>query len=426
MRTCVLILVLFRTFLPAQTIQDCRKRFEQNLNFHDGLSQRVRFENAAVHICSANGTPEISVYENELMAVSAFLTRSSFASQSIFWSKKGRKKLSQGSLDSLLKLSARDQELHKIGNASFQALRVAIDPGHFSTNMKDAASEQKYLCFKVEQEGFPYDSVKLFESALTFNTAQLLKSMLEERGAEVMLSRDMPNHSSFGCSYGNWFMQHKTRVLDSLVHCGKLSASREKALLKLKPYNFFWEFFRDFDLQNRASKINAFSPDITLIIHYNVDEKNAPWTGFSKKDFTMAFIGGVFLPEHLGKSEMRLNFLRLLFSNQLDESARLSAHTVKAFHKNLGIPVATQGDAKYLHENCMPLPGTGVYSRNLLMCRQVNSVLVYGEALYQDNPQEAAALMRRDMIYKGIVTNDRLIRVARSYFEGLEAYLKDK
>ena len=194
--------------------------------------------------------------------------------------------------------------------------------------------------------------------------------------------------------------------------------------MKCQSYDLFWDFFRDFDLQNRARIMNASKPDLSVILHYNVDEKNAPWKQFSGKNFTMAFIGGGFTASNLSSTEMKLNFLRLLITGQLDSSAALSAQVVKQFNTRLGIPIARGEDAKYLRENSLATPSPGVFSRNLLLCRQVNSVLVYGEALYQDNAQEAAELMKLDFNYHGIQTNQRLLQVAEAYFEGIRTYLK--
>jgi len=66
-----------------------------------------------------------------------------------------------------------------------------------------------------------------------------------------------------------------------------------------------------------------------------------------------------------------------------------------------------------------------VYCRNLLLCRKINSVMVYGESLYQDNEYEAGELMRYDKDLYGVSTNSRLISVAKSYYEALLQILKN-
>lgn len=410
-------------FFFSQSIEDCKQRFHTYLNFKGSLNPYVKFDKKAIHLYTPGGKKDFSIYENELPALISFLQNSSYQEQLAFWNAKSqggakqperKTKLEQGPLKS------------KTGAKALEGYRIAIDPGHFATGLKEAAYEQKYLYFKANNEKFPNDSVKLFESALSFNTACLLKIMLENEGAEVFLSREQNNFTSFNCTYSDWMKAHKTRVLDSLQKAGKLSSTKKAALMKARPYDLFWDFFRDFDLQNRAEKINRYQPDICIIIHYNVDEKNAPWKDFSEKDFTMAFIGGGFTAGNLGKTEMKLNFLRLLLTPQLNHSEELSSKTVQQFHKQLGIPIAKPQDAKYLWENSMASPSAGVYSRNLLLCRQINSVLVYGEALYQDNADEAAELMKWNLNQDGIITNQRLLKVAQAYFEGLKDYVNRK
>ncbi|MBK7817460.1 MAG: hypothetical protein IPJ60_07750 [Sphingobacteriaceae bacterium] len=124
------------------------------------------------------------------------------------------------------------------------------------------------------------------------------------------------------------------------MQINKLEASEYRKLNNLPEYNFFWDFFRDYELSNRARLINNFKPDVTTIIHYNVDEKNVPWKKTSHNDFTMAFIGGSFTADRLDNIESKLNFLRLLFGEQIDKSEKLSHITVHQFSENLKIPIA--------------------------------------------------------------------------------------
>ncbi len=418
-------LILFFSFcaqaLFSQNIEECKRRFNTYLNFKGGLSPYVKFDKKAIHLYTPGGKKDFSIYENELPALMFFLQNSTYQEQLAFWNAKSRGQAIQPEHKAKFE---QGPSKNKTGSKPLQGYRIAIDPGHFATSLKEAEFEQKYLYFEAKKTNFPYDSVKIFESALSFHTALLLKDMLEKEGAEVVLSREQNNFTSFNCTYSEWMQRHKNRVLDSLQKAGKLSPAKKASLQKASPYDLFWDFFRDFDLQNRAEKINRYHPDICMIIHYNVDEKNAPWKAFSEKDFTMAFIGGGFTAGNLSKTEMKINFLRLLLSPQLDLSSELASKTVQQFHRQLGIPIAKPKDAKYLWENSMASSSAGVYSRNLLLCRQINSVLVYGEALYQDNAAEAAELMKWDLSKEGTTVNKRLLLVANAYFEGIIEYLK--
>jgi N-acetylmuramoyl-L-alanine amidase len=189
--------------------------------------------------------------------------------------------------------------------------------------------------------------------------------------------------------------------------------------MKSNEHDFFWDFFRDHDLQNRANKANDFNPHLTIIIHFNVDEKNNPWTCTSKKNYTMAFIGGAFTASDLAKEESKIHFLRLLLTDQLNASQKLAGQTVVNFNKNLNVPIARAASAEYLQQSCLTTSSPGVYCRNLVLCRKINSPLVYGESLYQDNENECRELMKEDLEVYGVKTNKRIEQVAKSYYEAI-------
>jgi N-acetylmuramoyl-L-alanine amidase len=409
----------------AQTILQCRQRFNTYLNFRGGLSGAVKFDDDAIYFMRG-GKKEYAIYREELPALSAFFESCTVKQQAQLMRAKGTRKLSRRECDSLL-INA-ESRLPVTANGStrpLQDLRIAIDPGHFGTTLAEAGVEQKFLYFPKDPVKFPNDSVKLFESSLTFNTAVILKNMLEEQGATVFLSRNEGNFTSFNCTFSDWMSRHRKRTLDSLRGAGVLAEQKYRRLQKCNDYQFFWDFFRDYDLANRAAKINNFNPYLTLIIHYNVDEKNVPWKTHSRKNFSMTFIGGGFTPGDLQREESKMHFMRLLITGQLEQSEKLSALTVSNFSRLLEIPIARQSDATYLAKNCLPTPSRGVFCRNLVLCRKINSPLVYGESLYQDNERETEMLMKSDVDLYGIKTNDRLRKVAQSYFEAVMAFVKE-
>ncbi len=113
----------------------------------------------------------------------------------------------------------------------------------------------------------------------------------------------------------------KKIVLDSLLKTGTINASRYATLMKLPKQKLFWEFFRDYELMERARIINEFKPDLTIIIHYNVDEKNTDWKKPTRKNHTMAFIGGGMTANNFSSQINKIHFLRLLLTNQIHEAA---------------------------------------------------------------------------------------------------------
>lgn len=414
MKKLFLCFVLLMQISFAQTISQCKQRFDTYLNFHNSLNKFVKFEKESIYLINANGQKELAIYADEIAALAHFFENSSYKQQENFIKQKGLKHLSKKICDSLLSLKTPNKSL-PTKELPLQGRRIAIDAGHFGTNLQEATWEKKYLYF-AKQNG---DTVKLFESVLTFNTALILKKMLEEQGAEVFLTRQQNNHTSFNCTYTEWLEKYKQRTLDSMNATGKLPTEKYNQLKKANPRDVYWNFFRDYDLSNRAKLINQFKPDISVIIHYNVDEKNKDWLKTTHKNYTMAFIGGGFTANNFAKSDQKINFLRLLLTTQLEHSENLSKSTVEAFHKNLNIPIATKNSATYLNKSCIETKSAGVFCRNLVLCRKINSIIVYGESLYQDNEFEAEELMKSNVDLYGIKTNERVVKVARSYYEAI-------
>ena len=422
----IIIFCIFFQSMIAQTIKQCKQRFDNYLNFKGSLNNLVSFEDDAIFIKDANGKKEFAIYSHEIEMLASFFENNSFKLHEQLLKLKGTKKYSKRQRDSLyiyiddIKKLPKQKKLKPL-----QGYRIAIDPGHFATNLTDAKIEQKYLYFVKDTLKNNSDTIKLFESALTFNTAQLVKVMLEEQGATVFLTRTQNNFTSFNCTYPTWLKYHKLQMLDSLKANNLLPAERYNKLIKLNDYKLFWEFFRDFDLSNRAKIINQFNPHATLIIHYNVDEKNDPWLKPTIKNNTMTFIGGAFTESNFDKPETKIHFLRLLLTQQLNQSEKLATQTVLNFNKNLGVSMAGQFDADYLKDNCITTQSKGVFCRNLILCRTINSPLVYGEALYQDNTNECDALMKLDKTVNNIITNERIYNVAKSYYDAVFLFLKN-
>ena len=425
MSKLLFVFCILAQFAFAQTIKQCKYRFDNYLNFKGSLNDRVQFQNDVIYLLDNKGKKEIAIYANEIDVLSRFFIHNSFQKQEKLVKHKGLKKLSKIQCDSIsCKIVDKKKIAKQDKNLPLHGYRIAIDPGHTAVNLTDAQIEQKFLYFVKDSINHPNDTIKLFESALTFNTAQLVQKMLEEQGAKVLITRNQHNYNSFNCTYSSWLSHNKKRVLDSLKTAKVLPNDKYKKLIKMSDRDLFWEFFRDYDLNNRSKIMNDFDPHVSLIIHYNVDEKNEPWKQTSKKNYTMAFIGGAFTSDNLDKPENKTHFLRLLLTDQLDQSEKLAAHSVSCSSKNLNIPVASQFDASYLKDNCLFTGSAGVFSRNLNLCRLINSPLVYGESLYQDNEHECEALMKTDVNYKNIKTNDRTLLVAKSYYEAVFNFLK--
>lgn len=419
----LILLVCGISFVRAQTILECKKRFDNYLNFKGSLTGLVRFDKDAIYLYNSKGQKEFTAYQKEIPMLAGVFENYNSKAAIKFYKEKGNSKLTKKQRDSIqIYMDIPKKNVEKSETLPLKGIKIAIDAGHIASSFTEAMNEQKFLYFLRDSLKSTLDTVKIYEAELTYKTALILKNMLEEKGATVFLTRPTQSLTTFGCSYSYWYANYKQKTLDSLLQANKLEASEYRKLNKLPEYNFFWDFFRDHELANRAKQINAYKPDASCVIHYNVDEKNVPWKKTSANDYTMAFIGGCFTSDRLDNIESKINFLRLLFSSQLNSSEKLAGLTVKEFAENLGIPAAAPTDADYLKNNCISTSHKGVYSRQLILCNKINSPLVYGESLYQDNVNECDWLMKNTVTMYGIKTNDRVIKVARSYYNAIVYY----
>jgi N-acetylmuramoyl-L-alanine amidase len=305
----------------------------------------------------------------------------------------------------------------------FEGMRIALDPGHSAGSLENGEIEQKYIHILKDSLHHIEADIGLTEGHLTLCTALFLKKILVQNGALVFMTHEKPDETAFGETFAEWRKTALPQALDSLVASMTKKKAQEYSS-KAKNRKVFMDVFRDIELKKRAELINAFHPDLTVIVHYNVNEKNTDWKKLTDKDYVMAFMGGGMLPSDLNKPEKRFEFLRLALTEDLNKSEQLASCVVKSFNDILQVPIAKNTDATYLLENCKTTSSPGVFCRNLILTRIIHSPLVYGETLYQDNRREAFLLSDEQEEINGLKTSARVRQVAESYYKGLFNYLQ--
>ena len=140
----------------------------------------------------------------------------------------------------------------------------------------------------------------------------------------------------------------------------------------------------------------------------------------------MAFVGGSFTADELDKPEARMEFLRLLLTDDIGKSFEFSKYMMESLVQKTKVPAALDSNAVYLKDNCMKTDVKGVFCRNLTLTRKVKGVLCYGESLYQDNINECKALSKKDVKIGEMETSKRVEEVSEAYYQGIMNYVKDK
>ncbi len=327
--------------------------------------------------------------------------------------------INSGKTFSTLGYSETNRKQYIENNKKLSGIKIAIDPGHIAGDMKTAMLEKKYIQFNYNNQ-----SIAIVEGVLTLQTALILKHRLEEQGAKVMLTREKPNQTAFGITFKEWLEKKFKNAVDSSCKLNEINEQEKTFLLtKATQREMFRTYFNNLDMRQRAKKINEFAPDLSVIIHYNVDEKNTEWKKPTEKNYNMVFTAGSFLKAELEKPIDRLSFFRLLLTDDTEQSTKLAENLINSFTGKLNVPPADSTVADYLTKYCIA-ESKGVYARNLTLTRLVKGVVIYGETLYQDNTAECIQLSKLNTEVYGIKTSARVRQVAEAYYEGIISYLK--
>ncbi len=317
----------------------------------------------------------------------------------------------------------------------FKGLKIAIDPGHIEESMEMAQIEAKFIKMK------PSDATGLVpiafnEANLTLATANLLADKLSAKGAKVLISRPKAGIGLLEMTFNDWYETRRYSDLAAEMRTGRIDSSFMTKYFfdnDATKNDWYTKLYVPIDLRLRAEKINAFCPDMSIIIHYNVHGPNweirDPENNMqpTDKNYSMTFVAGSFKAYELQRQEDRIAFLRLLLSDDMVNSINLSEKITNSFAAILSVPTVTiADDLGYLNKSCILTEKTGVYARNLGLTRNIKGVLCYGESLCQDNITESAWLNQRLVEVKGMKTSSRVRMVADAYYEGMLNYIKNQ
>lgn len=300
-------------------------------------------------------------------------------------------------------------------------IHIAIDPGHIATSMAEAKIEDRFITSK---EG------SFYEAQLTAATAYELKRLFEQQGFLVTLTRGH-NSTALGKSYLGWYKKDRKFDLANELAQGRMTQSKYDELIKADKKTLFFKYYRDKEMIARAQKINSLSPDLTLVLHYNsseFDSQNVSTSPIVQHNYSVAFIPGAFTNYELDKDSEKEDLIRLVSSDQIQQSISLSSFIISEFEDKLNVPaldtsIEELNDLWYINKYCVATDVKGVYARNLYMTRAIKSPVCYGESLLQNNSNEIQVLSKKDISINGMKTSSRVLDVANAYYVGTLKYL---
>jgi N-acetylmuramoyl-L-alanine amidase len=323
------------------------------------------------------------------------------------------------------------RELKRINPSTrpLEGLRIALDPGH----MGGAPWADRTGKFVVASDGR-----KLDEGILALQTCLLLARELTELGAVVDITRsalrpvsDLVYESFDLAPYAHeelasqqlnpWFLGlvDANPVGDRLNRSFENHASFKKIFGASARSRFF--ILRE-DLRARWERMNAFSPDLSLIVHYDVvppASGNQNGLNPNSPNFTKAYVyGGVDGTEWATRAD-RAQFARHVLDEQTWwGSVELSRSIVSQIEVGMGIkkqpshgPNATKVEE-------------GVFARNLGLSRRLSDhPQSYLEILFYNRPAEFEALRKEKTTMKidGVdyLVSERLLSVVSSLKAGV-------
>lgn len=306
-----------------------------------------------------------------------------------------------------------------------EGIKIAIDPVHIGGSHKMAEIEHK-LVKVITNSG---DTLLIDEGLVTLATARLLAKELRRLGAEVLLTRYKVGESAVGKSYFRWLKEDFRDWVAKDYADGALERKDAEYLKFSAGQEYIYnQYFKMKDLKARAQRINRFKPDLTVMIRYNVDEKNwikrdtSDFMRTTKMNYALAFVPGAFMNKELASKRDRVEFMRLLLTDNFEKSVDFSQILLKNINYKLGVPaILATGKYEFL-KNSSVYVEKGIYSRNLSMTRLVHSPLSYGEVLCIDNVNEAIELSKVVVIDGNLQASRRVEQVADTYVASILEY----
>lgn len=319
-------------------------------------------------------------------------------------------------------------------NRPLEGIRIALDPGHIGSQLWDKR-DGKY----VQDKRGRY----LSEGTMALQVALLLEPELRALGADVLITHRDFRPVFQGGSYerfplenyaleefrssrlSDWFL----KLLTTFSPVDMIPAARAHPNIQRIFRNGIWAryryFFQRADLQARANVINAFKPDLTVIIHFDIDGAPGVGHGLNPQNYnsTKAFIPGHFQFSEVSTRAQRAQLARGLVQGSLwEKSVRLSRTVTHSISRKLGIPL-DKGNPDFVTQI-----EPGVFARNLGLLRSLEGPgpVTFLECLFYNGPTEFEKMVAQDfaITIDGIKTyySHRLKSLVEAIRDGLISY----
>lgn len=309
--------------------------------------------------------------------------------------------------------------------------RIAIDPGHMGGSSWDKITGK----FIVDTDG-----KKLSEGTMALQTSILLKKSFEALGASVLLTHEdfdaVTSVKMQNLDLQDWAFRELRNAsgdawLTALAQTAKSSDDLANLILKSSQYKrYASEIMRGtyhtqrLDLQTRNEVMEAFDPDLILVIHFDVAVTAASPNGVNRKgkQGVKAYVPGAFSESELATPERRAHFLKAFSKTSVfAENVKFAKFVTTAISRKMKIPFDPVALGTAVSH------GSGVQSRNLTLTHSMTrAVGAFLECAYY-NTSDFDRFVKADysMTIDGVKTtySKRLVEVADSIRDGVLDYV---
>ncbi len=309
------------------------------------------------------------------------------------------------------RLEFADQPTEAPPHPPLAGFRIAIDPGHIGGAW--ARAEDRFF-FADRNDWY------VQEAALNLLVARLLKTRLEEGGAEVSLTKNdfepvttkRPADFVSGIERSLGRYEYFTELPDLFREASRLDSIRKRSEVA---------FFRGAEIEARALKVNTeIKPDLTLCIHFNARETENPRELVDDRGLVV-FVHGNYLPGEIADPDQRLRLFQKLLEGSSAAERAIAESIVERFVAATGLPPAYHARSGPLH----PV-GTNdyLYARNLAANRLFDGPVVYLEPYFMNSVETYRRIQAGD--YTGEREIEGVMRpsIFREYADAVAAGIR--
>ncbi len=434
----ILLLPLFAIVSSAQTknYDLYKKRAEVNLKYLSNdftIKSRVRIDPKGITVFKDHSktTHDLDLYWNDLPKFVEIIENWNYYEMVRAFMSKGSQAFQGHNVSQHYHWYNPLPDTTEIENIS-----IAIDPGHFAGNSIEAEYEKRYAKFRGKEVGKSND-ILFYEADLTYAIAVILEQEIKKKYPGILVKITRPyGKSALGKTFKEWMRDDFRNDLEVARKAGDVNTEMYKLLSRDSAVNerfVFEKFFKLVEFRKRIQIVNEFKPTMTFVIHLNAQEGNKRsadgYLSPVDENYHMVFVPGAFLNNELERVDHKVDFFRLLTSQDLQNSMRMGDLVMKHTSRLTGVPVISrENDLKVLRDVSIPTDYEGVYCRNLGILRMIRGVITYGEFLVQDNKEELHKLAAKDYSYKlsdgkVVKTSKRAYEIAMGHVLAVEEYL---